>query len=58
MLIRKQISITKEEDDFYKNFAEKKNISFADVVRRLLDEFMVKCKQNENDSILIQIEDK
>lgn len=39
-MIRKQVLITEKQDEFFKDLSEKKGISFSDLMRRILDDYI------------------
>lgn len=47
---RSQIYFTKQEKDFFKDDAKKKGISMAELIRRVLDEYIEKKLKQRNES--------
>ena len=45
---RSQIYFTKREKDFFRKEAIEKGISMAELIRRVLDDYMEKKQKNEN----------
>lgn len=39
-MIRKQVLITEKQSEFFKDLSERKGLSFSDLLRRVLDEYI------------------
>ena len=59
-MIRKQVLITEKQDEFFKELSEKKWLSFSDLLRRVLDEYIenynVKISEEHIDYSWVDIE--